>query len=146
MESWWKYKTLWESNSSLWSHVVFEKEVNNCSLKYLNQIRDFSWGLEFKHLKAHNFYDKRVFFFFNYSLATSTTNWVQIFKGLLLFAFDEIHQVSLWQLPKVSSVFKAECWTLSLCISSGCNLFSPRYCTQINGDRSGLPVHRELHT
>ena len=48
-------------------------------------------------------------FFFHYNLATSTTNWAQIFTGLLFYAYVEIHQVGcLWQLPIVSTVLKTE--------------------------------------
>ena len=50
------------------------------------------------------------FFFFNYYLATSTTDWAEIFTGLLFYAYVEIDQLnsSLWQLPIVSTVFKKE--------------------------------------
>ena len=39
--------------------------------------------------------DKGVFFF-HYYLATSMTDWAQIFTGLLFYAYVEIHQ--LWRL------------------------------------------------
>ena len=59
---------------------------------YLNRIRDLSsWDLKFKHLKAHNLCDKGAFF--PYFLATSMTNWVQIFSGLLFYTYVEIHQM-----------------------------------------------------
>ena len=43
-------------------------------------------------MKAHTFMWQGCFFFYFY-LATSTTNWVQIFTGLLICAYVEIHQV-----------------------------------------------------
>ena len=78
------------------------------SLKYLNWIWYLiSWAFKFKLLKAHNLSDKGGFSF-HYSLATSTTNWVQIFTGLLFYACWDTpsEKTGLWQLPKVSSVLK----------------------------------------
>ena len=48
------------------------------------------WGLEINHLNAHNFVWPG-WFFFHYYLATSTTNWAQIFTGLLFYAYVAIH-------------------------------------------------------
>ena len=67
-------------------------ERSNFSLKYFNWFQDLSWGLEFKHLLKHTTCATRVFSF-HYSLATSTTNWAQMFTGLLFYAYVEIHQV-----------------------------------------------------
>ena len=50
------------------------------------------WGLEIKHLKAHNPVWQGCFFF-HYYLATSTINWAHIFTGLLFKTYVEIHQV-----------------------------------------------------
>ena len=63
-------------------------------------------------MKAHNFVWQGCCFF-HYYLGTSTTDWVQIFTGLLLYAYVEILQVKragLWQLPIVSTVFNWH-WT-----------------------------------
>ena len=45
------------------------------------------------HFFGHFLWFSNCFFFFHYYLATSTTNWVQNFIGLLSCAYDEIHQV-----------------------------------------------------
>ena len=53
------------------------------------------WGTEIKHLKAHDFVWQGCVFF-HYYLATSRTNWVQSFTGLLFCAYNvEIHQVRI---------------------------------------------------
>ena len=56
------------------------------------------WGLDIKHLRAH----------IHYYLATSMTDWAQIFTGLLFFVHVEIHWWEDWSLtiPIVSIVFK----------------------------------------
>ena len=50
------------------------------------------------------------YFFFHYYLATSTTDWAQIFTGLLIYVFlcwdTPSEKTGLWQLPKVSTVLK----------------------------------------
>ena len=53
------YKTLWETAPS---EVLSFWERINFPLKYLNWFWDPIWGLEIKHLKAHNLCDKGVFF------------------------------------------------------------------------------------
>ena len=93
-------KHVW--NGSLWSNIVFEKEV----IFHLNiwiwfrDLRIRFWGPEMKHLK--NFLWQGCFFFYYY-LATSTTNRVQICE-LVIWCISE--KTALWLLPKVSSVFK----------------------------------------
>ena len=50
-------------------------------------------------------------FFFHYYLATSTTNWAQMFTGLLFCAFcwdTPSEKNGLWQLPIVSSAFNQQ--------------------------------------
>ena len=61
------------------------------------------WGLEIKHQKSHNFVWQGCFFF-HYYLATSMTDWVQIFTGWLFCA--DVEKTGLWQIPIVSTVFK----------------------------------------
>ena len=78
-------------NGSLWSDLVFEKKGNFPRI-WLRDLMFIIWGPEIKHLKAHNFVWRGCFFFHS-SIATSTTNWVQIFTGLLFYAYVEIHQV-----------------------------------------------------
>ena len=59
-------------------------------------------------MKAHNFMWQGCLFF-HYYLATSTSDWAQIFTGLLYCALllrcAKSEKTGLWQLPKVSSVF-----------------------------------------
>ena len=54
----------------------------------------------------------RRVFFYHYYLATSETNWAQIFTGLIFsVCWDKCTasgKTGLWQLPTVSSVFKSE--------------------------------------
>ena len=78
-------------NGSLWSDVVFEKEVifhefdfETSSLE-LEVLKSSIW----KHKHSC---DKGVIFFHNY-LATPTTNRAQISTGLLLYAYVKIHQM-----------------------------------------------------
>ena len=60
---------------------------------WFQDLRFRIWGLEIKHLKAHNFVWQGCLFFLSY-LATSTTDWAQIFTGLLFHAlYVDIHQV-----------------------------------------------------
>ena len=73
---------MWK-NVSLWNNVVFKKEV-------IFRIR--IWGLKIKRLKAHNFV-WQGYFFFHYYLATTMTDWAQIFTVFLFTAYVEIHQV-----------------------------------------------------
>ena len=78
-------------NSSLWSEVVFEKEV------IFHEFDFETSSLEFEVSKSSirkytTSCDKGVFSFI-IIFATSTTDWAQIFTGLLLYAYVEIHQV-----------------------------------------------------
>ena len=58
---------------------------------------DLEFEVSIKHLlKAHNCVWQGCFFFFHYYLATSTTDWVQMFTCLLFYAYVKIQ----------SSVFK----------------------------------------
>ena len=52
-------------------------------------------------------------FFFHYYLATSMTDWAQIFTGLLFYAYKEVtpsEKTGLWQFWTVSSVFNSALW------------------------------------
>ena len=75
-------------NSSLWSNVVFEKEVNWILSKIL---KDFRPEAFFRHLKTQLF-GQQGLFIFDCSLATSMANWVQISKHLLFYAYVWIHK------------------------------------------------------
>ena len=61
------------------------RERSNFTRIWFRDIGFIIWGLEIKHLKAHNFVWQGCFFFHSY-LLTSTTNWAQIFTGLLFYA------------------------------------------------------------
>ena len=91
---------LWQ-NGSFWSNVVFEKEVifhqYTCVWIWFPDLRIACWGPEIQHLKAHNFVWQWCFFF-HYYLAILTTNWGQIFTGLLFCAYVKIEKNCLWQL------------------------------------------------
>ena len=78
-------------NSSLWSEVVFEKEVNFHEFDFETSSLEFEVSKS-SIWKPTAWCDKDVFFFHSY-LATPTTNWAQIFTGLLFCAYVEIHQV-----------------------------------------------------
>ena len=86
-------------NGSLWSNVVFEKQV----FSYLNINRLQPWTL-IRHLKAHTFV-QQGWFFFHYSLATLMTNWVKMFADLSCWDTPS-ENTGLWQLPNVYSAFK----------------------------------------
>ena len=103
-------------NSSLWSDVVFEKEVIFHEFDFVTSSLEF--GVSKSSIRKHTTScDKGVFF--HYYLATSTTDWAQIFTGLLFYAYVGIHQ--LWRLvPIVSSVFKFASWIT--CDSYSCFL------------------------
>ena len=80
-------------NSSLWSNVIFEKEV------IFHEFDFETSDLEFEVTKSsicpvneHNF-GWQGCFFFHFYLATSSTNWAQIFTGFLFYANVEINQV-----------------------------------------------------
>ena len=79
---------------SHWSTVVFKKEVFFHEFDF--EISD----LEFEVLKSsiwkHTTIVWQECFFFHYYLATSMTDWAQIFTGLLFYVYVEIHQ--LWRL------------------------------------------------
>ena len=100
--------------TSNWKRLVVENLVRNGSLwSNFQQIwfRDLKfriWGLEIKHLKAHNFVWPGIFFFHCY-LATSMTNRAQVFTDLLFLCIcwnTPTVKASLWQLPIVSTAFK----------------------------------------
>ena len=81
---WW-YKTLWETALS---EVPYFWERSNFPRIWFQDLRFRIWGLKINHLNAHNFMLQECFFF-HYYLATSTTNWAQIFTGLLFNAYVE---------------------------------------------------------
>ena len=58
------------------------QERSNFRRIWFRDLRFRIWGLEIKQLKTNNFVYQWCFFF-HYYLATSTTNWAQIFTGLL---------------------------------------------------------------
>ena len=70
-------------NCSLWSNVVFKKEVI-FKLNLRPQLRSGIQASESTQLM------RQGCFFFHYSLTTSTTNWVQIFT---FYAYVEVYQV-----------------------------------------------------
>ena len=74
-----------------WSSFL---ERRNFPRSWFRDLRYRIWGLEFKHLKAHNFMWQGCFFF-HYYLANLTTNWAKILTGLLFYAYVEIHKVVL---------------------------------------------------
>ena len=77
-------------NGSLWSNLVFEKEV----ISYSNIKICQAWSLFCIGIWEHtNLYNKGIFFF-HYSLATSMTHWVQIFTDSLWYLLCSW----LWQL------------------------------------------------
>ena len=78
-------------NASLWSTIVFEKEVISHSIN----TKPF-----FMHLKAHKVMQQGCFFF-HYSLATSMTNWAQPF--LCKFWDTPSEDTGLWQLTNYFS-------------------------------------------
>ena len=82
-------KTLWQQCDVHWSKRCHPHKKKT---QYKTMTMRPFWGLKIKHLKAHNFKWQGCFFF-GYYLTTSTTNWVQIFIGLLFCACVEIHQV-----------------------------------------------------
>ena len=77
-------------NGSLWSNLVFEKEVvSHSNIKILQ-----AWSLILGIWKHTNL-AIRAFFPPHNSLATAMTNWALTFTDLLFCAFDEIHQVRI---------------------------------------------------
>ena len=78
-------------NGSLWSDVVFEKEVIFHEFDFETSSLEFEVTKSsiWKHTTSC---DKGVFVFHSY-LATPTTNQAKIFTGLLFYAYVEIHQV-----------------------------------------------------
>ena len=84
------------------------RERSNFPQIWFRYLRLRIWGLEIKHLNAHNFAWQGCFFF-HYYLATSTTDWAQIFTGLVFYALcwePPSEKTGLWQLPIVFIVFK----------------------------------------
>jgi hypothetical protein len=84
-------------NGSLWGYIVFEKEV------IFHEFDFETSDLEFKVSKSsiwkHTTSCDKGVFFFHYYLATSTTNWAQIFTGLLFYACLDTpgENTGLWQ-------------------------------------------------
>ena len=104
-------------NSSLWSDVVFEKEVIFHEFDFETSRLEFevSKSSIWKHTTSC---DKGVFFFHSY-LATPTTNWAQIFTGLLFYAYVERYtKWEDWSLTIINSVagdrFKDNALSLNL--------------------------------
>ena len=89
------------------SEVTYFRERSNFPRTWFRDLGNRFWGIEIKHLKAHNSCDRGVFVF-HYYLATSATNWDQIFTGLLFYAYYvEKHQVRRLvfdNLPRLSSI------------------------------------------
>ena len=84
-------------NGSLWSDVVFEKEVVFLKFRF--------WGLEIKHLKAHNFVWQGCFIFFSY-LATPTTNWALNFYRFVILCIMLLYtKWEDWSLTITKSVY-----------------------------------------
>ena len=94
-------------NGSLWSGVVF-RERSNFPHIWFGDLKLRTWGLEIKHLKAHNSVWQGCFFF-HYYLATSMTNWALKYLhrfDILCICWDTASgKTVLWQLPIVSSIF-----------------------------------------
>ena len=85
-------------NGSLWSDVVFEKEVILPRIWFWDLRKRFL-GLEVKHLKSHNFL-WQGWFFFHYYLATSTTNWAKKFHRFVILCIcwdTPSEKTGLWQ-------------------------------------------------
>ena len=86
------------------------RERSNFPRIWFRDLRFTIWGLEIKRLKAHNFVwpwcDKGVFSFINISQLRrpSELKYSQICYFMLRYTNCEDY--SLWQFPKVSSVFK----------------------------------------
>ena len=87
---------------SLWSDVVFKKEVIFHEFDFETSSLEFevSKSSIWKHTTSC---DKGVFSFFHSYLATPSTDRAQIFTGLFLHTPSE--KTGLWQLPIVSNVF-----------------------------------------
>ena len=103
-------------NGSLWSEVVFEKEVIFREFDFEISDLDF-WGLEIKHLKAYNFVWQGFFF-----LSLLSSNFDDQFSSnfhrfvILCTWWDTpSEKTGFWQLPIVSTVFKSSIayWTWS---------------------------------
>ena len=82
------------------------RDISNFPRIWFRDLKFRTWGLKINYLNAHNFVWQGCFFF-HYYLATSTTDWYQIFTGLLFYACWDTPTVkaSFWQLPIVSTVF-----------------------------------------
>ena len=68
-------------------------------------------------------------FFFHYYLATSTTNWAQIFTGLVFYAYVKIHQVCPGSLKLL------DCEFLSRIGLSAWTLFTPEWVSAMSNKR-----------
>ena len=107
------------------------RERHNFPRIWFRDLRFRIWGLEIKHLKAHNFVWQGCVYFHCY-VATSMTDWAQIFTGLLhiCICWDTASEkTGLWQLPIVSSAFIGSlCRYHIYCISRLCKLYQIYKC------------------
>ena len=92
---------------TVWSIVSYGflriRERSNFPWVWFWDVRVRFWGLEIKHLTAHNFVWQGCFFF-HYYLATWTTNWAQTFTGLLLLCTSRYTKWEDWSLIITNSV------------------------------------------
>ena len=98
---------MWETAPS---EVPYFRERSNFPRIWFRYLRFRTWGLEIKKLKAHNSLWQGCFFF-HYYLATSTTNWSQISRGLhmLWYSWWEDWSLTITEIS-VHSVSKANLW------------------------------------
>ena len=95
-------------NGSIWSDVVFEKEVIFHEFDFETSEFDFEVSKS-SIWKQTTSCDKGVFFFGQYYLATSTTNWDIHFHRYVTLCiwWDTVSgKTGIWQLPKVTSAFR----------------------------------------
>ena len=128
-------------NGSLWSNVVFGKEVIFHEFDFETSELDFevSKSSIWKHTTL---FDIGVFSYYYY-LATSTTSWAQIFTGLLCYTYVKIHQVrklvlDIYQLCPACLIHnKSQHGSTTICIfkltpcSFVCNM-APKLCKNKN--------------
>ena len=92
-------------NSSLWSNIVFEKEV--FFHKFDSDTSELDWGLEIKHLESTQLRVTRVFIL---SILSGNfddqLSWNFLRFVILCICWDtQSKKTGLWQLPIVSRVF-----------------------------------------
>ena len=90
---------------SLWSSVVFEKEVIFHEFDFKTSELDFHFSKS--SIWKHTTFVSRMFFF-HYSLAASTSSNFHRFVILCICCDTPSEKTGLWQLPIVSSVFKQD--------------------------------------